>query len=103
MATVYLNHKNNLVLVSIFRQKSPIFIYYQYNGVKVHFMSNVFEYESNGMFKYAVGNCVTMDEAIELQKKVKAKVYNDAFIVAFYKGERVSVKKAKQLIKEGKQ
>lgn len=73
------------------------------NSRKFNDMSNVFEYESNGMFKYAVGNCVTMDEAIELQKKVKAKVYNDAFIVAFYKGERVSVKKAKQLIKEGKQ
>ena len=73
------------------------------NSRKFKDMSNVFEYESNGMFKYAVGNCVTMDEAIELQKKVKAKVYNDAFIVAFYKGERVSVKKAKQLIKEGKQ
>lgn len=73
------------------------------NSRKFKDMQNVFEYESNGMFKYAVGNCVTMDEAATLQKKVKAKVYNDAFVVAFYKGERVSVKKAKQLIAEGKQ
>ena len=66
-------------------------------------MPNVFEYESNGMYKYAVGNCTTMEEVVELHKKVKAKVYNDAFVVAFFKGNRVSVKKAKQLIKEGKQ
>ena len=73
------------------------------NSRKFKDMPNVFEYESNGMFKYAVGNCTTMEEAIALQKKVKAKVYNDAFVVAFFKGERVSVKKAKQLINEGKQ
>ena len=73
------------------------------NSRKFKDMSNVFEYESNGMYKYAVGNCATMEEAADLQKKVKAKVYNDAFVVAFFKGERVSVKKAKQLIKEGKQ
>lgn len=73
------------------------------NSRKFKDMPNVFEYESNGMYKYAVGNCVTMDEAATLQKQVKAKVYNDAFVVAFYKGERVSVKKAKELIAEGKQ
>jgi N-acetylmuramoyl-L-alanine amidase len=73
------------------------------NSRKFKDMPNVFEYESNGMYKYAVGNCTTMEEAVELQKKVKARVYNDAFVVAFFKGNRVSVKKAKQLIKEGKQ
>ncbi len=73
------------------------------NSRKFKDLPNVFEYESNGMYKYAVGNCVTMDEAATLQKQVKAKVYNDAFVVAFYKGERVSVKKAKELIAEGKQ
>jgi N-acetylmuramoyl-L-alanine amidase len=73
------------------------------NSRKFKDMPNVFEYESNGMYKYAVGNCTTMEEAVKLQKKVKARVYNDAFVVAFFKGSRVSVKKAKQLIKEGKQ
>ena len=73
------------------------------NSRKFKDMPKVFEYQSNGMYKYAVGNCATMEEAAALQKKVKAKVYNDAFVVAFYKGERVSVKKAKELIAEGKQ
>ena len=55
------------------------------------------------VFKYAVGNCVTQEEAIELQKKVRQTSFNDAFVVAFYKGNRVSVKKAKELIAQGKQ
>ena len=38
-----------------------------------------------------------------LQKKVKQTSFNDAFVVAFYKGNRVSVKKAKELIAQGKQ
>jgi hypothetical protein len=54
-------------------------------------------------FKYAVGNCVTQKEALDLQKKVRQTSFNDAFVVAFYKGNRVSVKKAKELIAQGKQ
>ena len=59
--------------------------------------------EVGDVFKYAVGNCVTQEDAIELQNKVRQTEFNDAFVVAFYKGERVSVKKAKELIAEGKQ
>ena len=95
------NPKNNEVLFRIqitsSSKKIPL------NSRKFKDMPSVFEYESNGIFKYAVGNCVTMDEAAALQREVKAKVYNDAFVVAFYKGDRVSVKKAKELIAEGKQ
>lgn len=73
------------------------------NSRKFKDVSDVFEYQVGDVFKYAVGNCVTQEEAIELQKKVRQTEFNDAFVVAFYKGERVSVKKAKELIAEGKQ
>jgi len=73
------------------------------NSRKFKDVSDVFEYQVGDVFKYAVGNCVTQEDAIELQNKVRQTEFNDAFVVAFYKGERVSVKKAKELIAEGKQ
>ena len=73
------------------------------NSRKFKEVSDVFEYKNGAVFKYAVGNCVTQEEAIQLQKKVRQTIFNDAFVVAFYMGDRVSVKKAKELIAAGKQ
>lgn len=73
------------------------------NSRKLKGLEDVFEYESNGVYRYAVGNCLTVEEAAELQKKIRATAFDDAFVVAFYKGERVSVKTAKELIAQGKQ
>ncbi len=73
------------------------------NSRKFKEVSDVFEYKNGAIFKYAVGNCVTQEEAIQLQKKVRQTIFNDAFVVAFYMGDRVSVKKAKELIAAGKQ
>jgi len=93
--------KNNEVLfrvqITSSSKKIPL------NSRRFKDVKDVFEYKSGDVFKYAVGNCVTQEEAIELQKKVRQTSFNDAFVVAFYKGNRVSVKKAKELIAEGKQ
>ena len=95
------NPKNNEVLfrvqITSSSKKIPL------NSRKFKGVKDVFEYKSGEVFKYAVGNCVTQEEAIELQKKVRQTSFNDAFVVAFYKGNRVSVKKAKELIAQGKQ
>lgn len=95
------NPKNNEVLfrvqITSSSKKIPL------NSRKFKDVKDVFEYKSGEVFKYAVGNCVTQEEAIELQKKVRQTSFNDAFVVAFYKGNRVSVKKAKELIAQGKQ
>ena len=95
------NPKNNEVLfrvqITSSSKKIPL------NSQKFKDVKDVFEYKTNDVFKYAVGNCVTQEEAIELQKKVRQTSFNDAFVVAFYKGNRVSVKKAKELIAQGKQ
>ena len=95
------NPKNNEVLfrvqITSSSKKIPL------NSRKFKGVKDVFEYKSGEVFKYAVGNCVTQKEALELQKKVRQTSFNDAFVVAFYKGNRVSVKKAKELIAQGKQ
>tara|TARA_B100000674_G_scaffold49301_2_gene34076 strand:- start:49672 stop:51129 length:1458 start_codon:yes stop_codon:yes gene_type:complete len=95
------NPKNNEVLfrvqITSSSKKIPL------NSRKFKDVKDVFEYKTGDVFKYAVGNCVTQEEAIELQKKVRQTSFSDAFVVAFYKGERVSVKKAKELIAQGKQ
>ena len=95
------NPKNNEVLfrvqITSSSKKIPL------NSRKFKDVKDVFEYKSGEVFKYAVGNCVTQEEAMELQKKVRQTSFNDAFVVAFYKGNRVSVKKAKELIAQGKQ
>jgi N-acetylmuramoyl-L-alanine amidase len=95
------NPKNNEVLFRIqitsSSKKIPL------NSRKFKDVKNIFEYKAGEVFKYAVGNCVTQKEALDLQKKVRQTSFNDAFVVAFYKGNRVSVKKAKELIAQGKQ
>lgn len=72
------------------------------NSRKFKGLTNVFEYTAGETYKYAVGNCVTQQEAIDLLKDVKEKGFDDAFVIAFYLGERVSIKKAKELIEQGK-
>lgn len=72
------------------------------NSRKFKGLTNIFEYTAGDVYKYAVGDCVTQEEASVLLKEVKSKGFDDAFLVAFYLGERVSVKKAKELIEQGK-
>ncbi|MCX6182443.1 MAG: N-acetylmuramoyl-L-alanine amidase [Bacteroidetes bacterium] len=55
-------------------------------------------YESDGTFKYVYGKAKSMEEAVKLQNRAKEGGYADAFVVAFYKGERVSMKRAKELL-----
>jgi N-acetylmuramoyl-L-alanine amidase len=96
-----LNYKNYEVLfrvqITSSSKKIPL------NSRKFKDVNDVFEYKTGDVYKYAVGNCVTQKEASELQSKVRQTSFNDAFVVAFYKGKRVSVKKAKDLIINGKQ
>lgn len=60
-------------------------------------LKNIWEYQQNGMYKYAVGGYKNIEQANELQAEARKKGYKDAFIVAFYKGNRISMAKAKEL------
>jgi N-acetylmuramoyl-L-alanine amidase len=55
-------------------------------------------YEMNGSYKYTSGCFATRSKAAEHQAKMKKMGYDDAFVVAFLNGERVSIKEAENAI-----
>ena len=55
--------------------------------------SNLTFYKENGYFKYTTQPQNDYDEVKKLHAEIKAK-FPDCFIVAFYKEEKISVKKA---------
>lgn len=57
---------------------------------------DVFSYNEKGSWKYTAGLFASQKEALDYQKRVK-ETYADAFVVAFYKGKRVSIVEAKRL------
>ena len=59
-------------------------------------------YEGDGSFKYTAGKCKSMAEAIKLQKKAMEIGFKDAFVVAFYRGQRVSMKRVNEIMAEKK-
>ncbi|MCK4638298.1 MAG: N-acetylmuramoyl-L-alanine amidase [Bacteroidales bacterium] len=63
-------------------------------------LEDVRKYFHNGLYKYIIGNEKSLKSANELKKKVKNKGFKDAFVVAFFNGERISMTKAKKLQKK---
>ena len=57
-------------------------------------------YLSSGLYRYSSGKFESINEARERQKEVVALGISDAFIVAFYNGERISIQKSKDLLNE---
>ena len=51
----------------------------------------------NGTFKYYVGNETDKSSVDKLKNQLKEKGFKGAFVVAFYKGERISTKEALDL------
>ncbi len=49
------------------------------------------------VFKYYYGNCETIEAAIEYQTKARTKGFKGAFVVAFHKGKRITLQKARKL------
>jgi N-acetylmuramoyl-L-alanine amidase len=70
------------------------------NFKKLQGLEDVREYFHDGTYKYTTGNFETLDEAVNLQNKLrKNKKYKDAFVVAFRGEERISVEDAMNLDK----
>ena len=59
----------------------------------------VSSYKEGNLYKFTIGNSTTIEQATMLLNKAKKHGFNDAFIIAFYKGEKISIKEAKQIIK----
>ena len=55
----------------------------------------------NGQIRYSVGMYGDLMHAVNLQSEVRKKGIPDAFVVAYYRGNRISVSKARELINNG--
>jgi len=53
-------------------------------------------YHHNGMYKYTYGEEYSLDKAVQLQERMKAMGFTDAFVVAFQKGKRITIDDAKK-------
>lgn len=54
--------------------------------------SDVYEYQENGMYKYAIGNFTDYQEVKNFQESIKQK-FPGAFIVAFQHNKKIDIKK----------
>ena len=63
-------------------------------------LQNIDFYQHDGVYKFTVGKENDLDKAIDLQNKMRSKGYKDAFVVAFYNGNRISVKDALNILKK---
>lgn len=61
-------------------------------------INNIVKYikGNDGIYRYVIGGFSVLDNAIEIQNKIVIAGY-DAFVIAFYKNEKISLKKAKSL------
>lgn len=60
-------------------------------------LSGVKEIKINNVYKYYIGEYVKIEDAQQMQVKVRAKGLKDAFVVAFSNGKTISVAEAKKL------
>lgn len=68
------------------------------NSRKFSGLTDVGVYEDGGVYKYTVGNFIDFESAEKKQKELKELGFKDAFIVALLKGERISIKKAREIM-----
>ena len=68
------------------------------NSPKFSDINDVSEIQNGEVYKYLSGNYSSIEKAAETQADLKKKGYKDAFIVAFNKGEKITVNEAKRLL-----
>ena len=62
--------------------------------------SNTFEYQQGGLYKYcSKGFKDNIQDAISYKVEMREKGFKGAFVVAFLHGERISIEKARKLVK----
>ena len=72
--------------------KSPL----KKNDKRLKEYANVDYYSENGICKYTCGDTTDYNEITRTKNEVQKK-YKDAFIIAFYKGKKISVKEAREI------
>ena len=65
-------------------------------------LEGVEELKIKNSYKYAVGNEKSFEDGVSLQGNVREKGYKDAFLISMYKGERIPISQALEIIKNAK-
>ncbi|MEI6766835.1 MAG: hypothetical protein WCM76_14495 [Bacteroidota bacterium] len=65
-------------------------------------LNDVRYYLHNGLYKYTYGNEKSMEDALEIQTELRNLGFDGAFIVPFYKGNRITVDDALQILSNSK-
>ncbi|MBN1650173.1 MAG: N-acetylmuramoyl-L-alanine amidase [Bacteroidales bacterium] len=60
-------------------------------------LKDIKAYFYKGLYRYTSGDTDDFTEAVNLQNKIRKMGFQDAFIVAIYKGERISITEAKDI------
>ncbi len=60
-------------------------------------LKDIKTYFYKGLYRYTSGDTDDFTEAVNLQNRIRKMGFQDAFIVAIYKGERISITEAKKL------
>ncbi len=63
-------------------------------------LKDVALYQEDGLYKYTVGDEQSLEDAAEIQQRVQEAGFKDAFVVAFWNGERISASEALQILNE---
>lgn len=58
---------------------------------------DVWEDKVPGMYKYCTGKLKNFNAAVSLQKEMKAKGFEDAFVVVYRNGQRITLQEAKRM------
>lgn len=67
------------------------------SGGKYDALPKIDSYLFKGMYRYTTGETDDYNEAVKLQNKVRKAGFVDAFIIAFYKGERLNANDARKI------
>lgn len=62
-------------------------------------LGNVYSYEHNGLTKYIWGRTRLRHEASRLKRELRRNGFDDAFVVYFFNGKRISQKEAEAIQK----
>ena len=57
-------------------------------------------YQQDGSYRYTMGDEPNMKKAIILQNEVRGRGFKDAFVIAMYKGKRISIQEARKMQNE---
>jgi hypothetical protein len=71
--------------------------YFKEGSTEFKGLKNVGYYQENGAYKYTIGNEISAQDCILLKKKAVEAGFEDAFIVAFFDGKRISLHTAKKI------